>query len=567
MSKNLTLSLLLSAATLAGSGAQAWAQETATGQAPADIELSTAENPVYYVIKSYNRGGYLTAVGDTPQHIGVTGTASLWRFEATPDNTDGTADKGVYAYNADGQAMGATMKISSTAIPFYLLENGVNNYGLVLSVKNPITGHDCWDANNKNTGIGSWRPSANDWEGTTWVFQKADTVADVFKDAFTAVSTALDTYPTVTPVIGYDSEAIAAMKEKITQEAAKLDGLTTLEIAQKLTSITTAITTEISNLPFRSGFVRIQSNSNDYFLTSTSYDYNATRKDLLMEETASAASIFYFDGSKKALLGYNNGYYLVNSANNGYARLQQTGLAADESKISKIDFISAGDGIYDVKYATNYASNRFLYANTKDGNHFTDANSAAAPQTKFKLEAVTALPVTVSAAGYATFNAPVAVTLPGDLKAYTATRNGDYLILNEISGTIPANTPAILQGAAADYNLTITDDAATETAENVLAGTTAAIAAAEGSFTLQDLSEGIGFYKYTGVEMKGFRAYLPAEAAAGAKALFFSKPTGISGITSPAATAPTAIYDLSGRRVSKATKGFYIINGQKVIVK
>lgn len=573
MNRNITLSLLLSAAAFVGLGTQTQAQDTATGQTPADIELSTADNPVYYVIKSYNRGGYLTAVGTTPQHIDVTGTGSLWRFEATADNTDGTADKGVYVYNADGQALGTGVKVSDTAIPYYLLENGVNNYGLVLSVKNPITGNDCWDANNTNTGIGAWRPTASDWEGTTWVFQKADEVADIFKTAFTTtfttISATLDSYPTGTvPGINYDSETIAALKHKIEQEATQLDGLTTLEIAQRLTSIN-AINTEVANTPFKSGFLRIQSNSNNHYLTSTNYDYNDSRKDLLMEETASPASIFYFDGSKNALLGYSNGYYLVNNQNTSAARLQQTGIATDESKISKIAFVSAGEDIYEVKYATNYATNRYLYANTKDGNYFSDANSAAAAQTKFKLEAVTALPVTIGETGYATFNAPVSVSLPTDkdLKAYTATRKGDYLILSEITGTVPANTPVILQGTAADYDLTITDETATINEENVLAGTTATVAQVEGSYTLQNLSQGIGFYKYSGTEMKGFRAYLPGEIAAGAQALFFDTTTGIKGTTTPLTTAPKAIFDLSGRRVNKAGRGFYIINGQKVIVK
>ena len=40
-------------------------------------------------------------------------------------------------------------------------------------------------------------------------------------------------------------------------------------------------------------------------------------------------------------------------------------------------------------------------------------------------------------------------------------------------------------------------------------------------------------------------------------------PTGISGI--PAINADATIYDLSGRRVEKATKGVYIVNGKKVI--
>jgi hypothetical protein len=47
-----------------------------------------------------------------------------------------------------------------------------------------------------------------------------------------------------------------------------------------------------------------------------------------------------------------------------------------------------------------------------------------------------------------------------------------------------------------------------------------------------------------------------------------TETTSISEVESAAATAaPAAIYDLQGRRVARATKGFYIINGQKTLMR
>ena len=53
------------------------------------------------------------------------------------------------------------------------------------------------------------------------------------------------------------------------------------------------------------------------------------------------------------------------------------------------------------------------------------------------------------------------------------------------------------------------------------------------------------------------------------KIVFSDETTGISekGIVNSEKFAPATKYDLQGRRVQKTTKGIYIINGKKVIVK
>lgn len=86
-------------------------------------------------------------------------------------------------------------------------------------------------------------------------------------------------------------------------------------------------------------------------------------------------------------------------------------------------------------------------------------------------------------------------------------------------------------------------------------------------------SKGYGFYRWTGDDLGAGRVYLPVEAlVAGAHEYcgFFVDETG-------EATAIESIddfkanvgpfYDMQGRRVDNPTKGIYIVNGKKVIVK
>lgn len=58
---------------------------------------------------------------------------------------------------------------------WYILSNGVNQCGLVISALNPFEGTSCLDAANFGLVLsGGWRPSAGDWQGTCWIFLKAD---------------------------------------------------------------------------------------------------------------------------------------------------------------------------------------------------------------------------------------------------------------------------------------------------------------------------------------------------------------------------------------------------------
>lgn len=181
----------------------------------------------------------------------------------------------------------------------------------------------------------------------------------------------------------------------------------------------------------------------------------------------------------------------------------------------------------------------------------------------------TNISVTIGEAGYATLNAMWPVTIPSGVKAYTGVINGRMIDLTEVSGTIPAATPVILEGTAGTYTFNFTDDVAA-IAENDLIGTYQQIAAPNGCYILQNHDGKVGFYQVdTDVatpNIPAFRAYL-ADPDATVKAFQFNfgGEDGISTISN--ADGQDVIYDLAGRRVSNTTKGIYIVNGKKVIVK
>ena len=147
----------------------------AAAEAALAPEVSTAEAPKYYTIGSYNRGGFLTNMGSGKdvEHVSAT-TNSLWYFTKANDNG------GVYICNKNGGYLDANKQVSENKAIWYVLSNGVNLDGAVISSAKPISGNCCIDANNTNTGVGGYAPQANDWQGTTWVFVESNVVTYKF---------------------------------------------------------------------------------------------------------------------------------------------------------------------------------------------------------------------------------------------------------------------------------------------------------------------------------------------------------------------------------------------------
>jgi len=192
----------------------------------------------------------------------------------------------------------------------------------------------------------------------------------------------------------------------------------------------------------------------------------------------------------------------------------------------------------------------------------------------FFITEVTEIPVTISAAEYATLNLPFAVKMNADVKAYTvADGNGEVTLTEITEAFIPANTPVILSASAGTYNFEI-DYANNDAAplETALTGTTVpeTLAADATVYILKNGTQGVGLYRVnstTDRTIAANKAYLVSTTANAVK--MFSLGGDVTGIQSvEAAKQANVYYDLQGRRVLSPANGVYVKgNGQKVFIK
>lgn len=296
-------------------------------------------------------------------------------------------------------------------------------------------------------------------------------------------------------------------------------------------------------------------------------DVNDNGRESIFYLTADNKLVAYVEGQ---YIGWNNSA-LANVGHAGYVTAFGCGIDYASYTIATVDG----------------STQRAIYCGgtTWDRGNLTN-NSHTDNGYDWVIEEVSFLPVGVNTrAGYGTLYSPVALEQSHSgtnrIKAYTGAVADGVLKLTPVEGTIPQNTPVIFQYLTGEEKgnvfLPVTGDVDNAAYENngtngYLSGqfVTTAKAADASIYTLQNKStHGIGMYKYNGANIQGFRAYLPYTAPAGVNALrmvFDDVTTGIEGIEVNDG-GKTAIYDLSGRRVSRMTKGLYIVNGKKVFIK
>lgn len=185
--------------------------------------------------------------------------------------------------------------------------------------------------------------------------------------------------------------------------------------------------------------------------------------------------------------------------------------------------------------------------------------------------------VNIGSAGYATFGYPFAVDLSGlsaSQDAYTVTVSGTTATLTSVKGKkIPANTGIILKGTNNDaISLPLTTANTDEIGTNNLLVSDGTVTGDESTiYVLANGSNGVGFYKLeSGDAIAAGKAYLQVTPPSASS--FFDIDDGTTGITMVQGegfmvNGSDIYYDLQGRRVAKPTKGLYIVNGKKVIIK
>ena len=189
-----------------------------------------------------------------------------------------------------------------------------------------------------------------------------------------------------------------------------------------------------------------------------------------------------------------------------------------------------------------------------------------------KIEIFGYVPVTISAAGLATFasDSELDFTSVDGIEAYIAKENGSKIELTKVN-KVPAGTGVLLRSVsgeakAADVPVaTTTDDV---TGNLFVRGTGAAVESGSGpyNYVLGKHDGKVGFYKAGGMVVATNKAYLQTTVAAARIDIDFDGDvTAIE--TVKAEKANNEYYNLAGQRVAQPTKGLYIVNGRKVVVK
>ena len=365
-----------------------------------------------------------------------------------------------------------------------------------------------------------------------------------------------------------DAEAVyTAIKEfraAVTAETAVSD------IESKTAELQELMATFSLNVPAANSYLRIAYD----FAGETGKLYAQGKassvKGIEMTNATDAASIFYYGDDK--LLSYTAGLYLKEYG--GTRGLQNIGAEAGAASFEAGSVV----GTLAVK------APHYLHANVDGTNYFIDhCDSKGSPvHTRHDMivEAVTELPVTVSAAGYASFYAPVALEIPENVEVFYATEvAGDYVSLVKIEGgKIPANTGVIIKADANTYNFAITGEEVAAIEGNIFKGTVnkQTITKENGSYYVLGVVDGkVGMYNaVNGADAAtfinaGHKAYMYLEGASSSAGyrFDFDGTTGITEVETENAN-DAVIYDLTGRRVQDMNRaGIYIVNGKKVLVK
>lgn len=176
------------------------------------------------------------------------------------------------------------------------------------------------------------------------------------------------------------------------------------------------------------------------------------------------------------------------------------------------------------------------------------------------------------------FVLPFGFTVPtGTTVAELSSVNGTNLVFKPVTETV-ANKPYLVVTTDADFINELTNVQVKATTGADLTTTVAGVSHI-GSYTAQNVANVYGyangkFVKANTGSVKPFRTYVKVNGTQAAPMAFGvnieGTVTGINNATT-AATAKEAIYNLQGVRVSgdlkHLTKGVYIVNGQKVVVK
>lgn len=299
-----------------------------------------------------------------------------------------------------------------------------------------------------------------------------------------------------------------------------------------------------------------------------------------MQADADKNAIFYIDADNN-IMAYENGAYWKNVFRLGVGEFSDTNYGSLLYKHSW-EF-SKGNSAkqYLLRYGNDTEQRYYAIGGSETTNY-----SEAAPTDdngSWELVPVTTLPLSIGTNGWATFSAPVAVTVPGDVQAFYVNNepSDGKVILSEVNGVVPANQGIIVKGTdgstvniSTEVGGTEADLSGNKLVANVEAKSISGTAG-DGIYafaTNKNVTPYVtGFMKLmTTITLPGHKCYLVSAGSASSARFMpvFTEDdfTGIDGVENPSDSQAAQVYDLQGRKVYGVEKGrMYIQNGKTFI--
>lgn len=272
---------------------------------------------------------------------------------------------------------------------------------------------------------------------------------------------------------------------------------------------------------------------------------------------AGVVKVWFSNTSNREDTGKNRRYLYINGSNTGVYTLNQTFTTASL-------YVPAGE----------------VVINAYTGEGTPAATMVRIQKIQFDDAAlVDADEVTVTSAGYATFvlTQDAYFDATDGVTAYAAKANGETIKLTEVKAA-PASTPLVIKAAAGTYTLkkaTSISPAAVSTDINDLeAGPVTGDGKSHYVLGKEGSTVGFGLLA-SSVVLPATKAYIPKSKFDGGEARAFYEididgiSTGINMVNGEGlkVNGSETYYDLQGRRVLNPTKGLYIVNGKKVVIK
>ena len=185
--------------------------------------------------------------------------------------------------------------------------------------------------------------------------------------------------------------------------------------------------------------------------------------------------------------------------------------------------------------------------------------------------------LSVGESGYATYCPMKPIFFQGNenVKAFIAKeKSATEVTLKQVRGAVAAGTGLVLKGEpGAEAVFDVTNEGTSYSGTNMMVGVTDTNATINEAYlyVLVQKTDGVKFADTAAnaAIVPVGKAYLhaPANSSRILTISFDDETTAMKGVNAAETEAPTAVYNLSGQRVTSPKAGLYIMNGKKVVIK